>query len=130
MREIKSSGRRVDNGKWVEGSFVKNHSSCSICVISTTQAGARRFYKVIPETVGQYIGRTDKNDKEIFENCIVDICYKGIHYATATVKYDNNQFVLDTPGYVLSQSVWEDNDYSFEVIGNIHDKPRVDGGKQ
>ena len=68
MREICFRGKRTNNGEWVEGCLIKvdwrnKPTTCSIMPTRPTACN----YIVIPETVGQYTGLTDKNGKRIFE---------------------------------------------------------------
>lgn len=74
-REALFKGKRIDNGEWVEGNlFIPDYPDkpAEICIGTNT---VRITYDVIPETVGQFIGRYDKNDKKIFENDIVKTKY-------------------------------------------------------
>ena len=116
----------MEDGKFVYGSLVfvkendKSENELPHIVISY---GPDTFdwFEVEPETVGQFTGRYDKNDKEIFERDIV--VNKNIHGKKWIVEYRTDSeyvgFVLKeigTNGISLFTS-WND----IEVIGNIHD---------
>ena len=141
MREILFHGKRADNGEWVEGDLlqIKYYNKPIIECKIMPQTPVSSAYPVLPETVGQFTGLTDKNGKKIFEGDIVKT-----HYANAQksdfieqVVFHNGKFCAYFSNQLCKQwvnlydgtehlpqdkSVYMD---SVEVIGNIHDNPEL-----
>src|SRR5690606_23252015 len=67
MREILFRGKRIDNGDWVYGDLIHNIDCVKVRERETDINRIAKSYEVIPETVGQFTGLTDKNGKKIFE---------------------------------------------------------------
>ncbi|MEE0982233.1 MAG: YopX family protein [Acutalibacteraceae bacterium] len=132
MREILFRGKRTDNREWAYGFYAlkgkayKRQEQHCICVSTlASDCGFSYFVdlEVIPETVGQYTGLTDKNGKKIFEG---DIVAEFGEYAYE-VKWDVNtaNFYL---WYVAAESYtdfYEVPAGRLEIIGNIHDNPEL-----
>ena len=147
MREILFRGKRIDNGEWLEGSFLNDRDgSFYICPavsdISYGDGGNRRrigcWYKVNHSTVGQYTGLKDKNDKQIFDGDILHISKiadgLGGYYqppldypVNVVVKWDLCAWMWETlcedKRYISFPDAW--CHYECEVIGNIHDNPEL-----
>ena len=91
-------------------------------------AGHFKVFKVVPETVGQYTGMKDKNNRKIFEGDIIEYIFpvtnKAVEKETGVVIYDDCGFHIANDGCMLCVASG-DGDVVIEVIGNIHDNPEL-----
>lgn len=113
-REILFRGKD-ENGNWHEGDLMQNyiHHQGFLTIV---QNGCI-YIRVIPETVGQFTGRTDEFNVRIFENDIV--LYAG---AKGVVFYDSDSAMFMVK-FEENRSRWsfDSMDEKIEVIGMIDD---------
>ena len=122
QREILFSGKRVDTGEWVEGSLIGNDVIVGKIVEFEEDYFCTEFwYKVDPETVGQFTGMTDKKGKKLFEGDVYSMGDKNILYV---VIFDKSQFIGKQVGNrsLAGLEYWKSD---IEIIGNIHDNPEL-----
>lgn len=135
MRDILFRGKRVDNGEWVYGYYVRYDDEHYIFPQEEVNKGIDlggsldccQMHEVDPETVGQYIGKRDVNGTKIFEGDILEreyykgrterivICFEDTSFAYYYDDFRNCSDPIDDNEYGISLSYWN-------VAGNIHDK--------
>lgn len=117
--EILFRGKRFD-GVWSESHYPFGEIHSGVL-----------FYEFKPETIGQYTGHQDKNDKRIFEG---DICRDGDCIVVVEwMRYGWSCRVLKGCALALGMAfpLWqwdncpENGNRKLEVIGNIHDNPEL-----
>ena len=144
MREILFRGK-TDEEKWEYGVPITVVHNCYRKTVEITKSIEIEtefdfsrdidHEEVIPETIGQYTGLTDKNGTKIFEGDIVKAHITQNAY-THTKKYEgvyevkyhdkNCYFYLAKQGNnLLFDCNWEYCVSKIEVIGNIHDNPEL-----
>ena len=125
-RKILFKAKRKDNGEWVEGQYAYTTNPLTedgkpikhlIC------NGTNIFNDLIdPDTLCQYTGLTDKNDKKIWENDIVELP-DGEGYFTCEWEEGTARFVMNGDGLTVDfDNYWS---YQTEVAGNIFDNPEL-----
>lgn len=155
MREIEFRAKDF-TGNWRYGSllerkffdfrdgvqdFVSNYYISTIENDWTTSSVAlNKEYLIIPETIGQFTGLEDRNDKEIYEGDIVEMHYFFENHDPSTLGvFEDEDFIMgylryDELGLILIDK--ENNKYrvseyvqepceELEVIGNIYDNPEL-----
>jgi uncharacterized phage protein (TIGR01671 family) len=130
MREILFRGKCVDNGEWVYGDLQQMETMYILSKEKQTPPHIGCFWKpnmVIPETVGQFTGLTDKNGKKIFEGDVVRETFLATD-VIGDIRYIDGCF-----DFVFKRDGREVRDYlkcltcnhCVEIIGNIHDNPEL-----
>lgn len=129
MRTIKFRGKNRKTGKWFYSNLFDKDTKGNTH-IGTTSKGS---LDVIPDTVGQFTGLTDKNGKEIYEGDIlgwewnykeikgIDIKFKSISY----ICFEDSEWKCkDLHGNSVNLSSLAEI-LKPEIIGNIHDNPEL-----
>lgn len=119
MREILFRGKTVKE-EWVYGLLTHVGNAWYI----SNRAGSPLAYEVIPSTIGQYTGLTDKNGKRIFEGDIL-----SYNKSKEVVYFDTSlRIPCFTTGIGWGSSTKE-HPYKLSsrhvIIGNIHDNPKM-----
>lgn len=130
MREILFRGKRKNDGEWVCGFYERTWLTNGEVIeeIRDVEEPFRMqvFHEVIPETVGQYTGLTDRNGKRIFEGDILSErpLMNNVAFVGKVVFNEDAaafQIVFDTGRAFVLGSYSK----SYTVIGNIHDNPEL-----
>ena len=124
MREILFRGKVKNTNEWQYGDL-RHWTKKSVGIhhqeLHTT-------LRVIPETVGQYTGLTDKNGKRIFEGDIIDTpdrlikvvwFERNAQFDLNFIKHAHDKKIINFKGIEMRDLK------EYEVIGNIHDNPEL-----
>lgn len=136
MREILFRGKRIDNGEWVEGYYVKAldmydkeiHAIFDTMTTFYACGETSGFELVDPETICQYTGLIDKNGKKIWENDILEGHLDDKFPEDVTrekVIWHESGWKTEEPGCVDKEYLDEFDTENFEVVGNIFDNPEL-----
>ena len=139
MREILFRGKTPVRGEWVYGDLIQIadgrkfivNNKFGACIdekgnfINTEYPFVN---EVIPETVGQFTGLTDKNGKKIFEGDIVKTgSLQGkIVFNTKSCGFEFwYNIVVGAYGERATHKINLSTMRNYIVIGNIHDNPEL-----
>ena len=125
MREILFKAKRINNGEWVEGYYLRDQYHIGGKDIIFYRKDSDRFTvytdRIDIETLCQFTGLTDKNGKRIWENDIIQ--YGAVAAVVKFGEYGNGNlgFYVDFPeetNYRKDFSYWAKK---VVVIGNAVD---------
>ena len=136
-REILFRGKRLGNNEWLYGSHFTDSGEDYIIPQNLLGINDYEEYQVDQNTVGQFTGQYDKNDKKIYEGDVVRWEYpdydnytgwRGTVKNVCKVTFEYGSFRINAYPYNLGscEDFFEDKEtYGLEVIGNIYDNPEL-----
>lgn len=136
MIERLFKGKRKDTGEWTEGYFFKIWDR--VFLLWGMTGDSPNMEEVIPETVGQYTGLTDKNGKRIFEGdiiraitldtgteCLAVVCFGNFIDENNGDEYIGFYIEFDGIKTTAAQLAMKECKNRIEVVSNIYDNPEL-----
>lgn len=121
MRTIKFRGKNPRSNQWETGNLVVCENG-ETRIMYAYRPCATVTSTVIPETVGQFTGLTDKNGVEIYEG---DIATDGENIYTVEFSMWSYAFVWNKHGSQNNFHFEKDDNQEMELVGNIYDNPEL-----
>lgn len=127
--------KRIDNGEWVFGHYVKGldmyakevHLIFELATIFYSSGETDGWYEVDSSTICQCTGSNDKNGNLIWENDIARIIFNGIEHIYRVIWDESELDFKVTNGKEFYKSNFEYLSCcdEVEIIGNIFDNPEL-----
>ena len=111
-------------GKWVCGSYLRDNTICQneLGYDDVLKQPAPKFvdYLVIPETVGQYIFKTDSNGEKLY---VGDVVWSSVIKDTIEIIFDEKEgkFLLKNEKYTFGAYILDISEYYWVRLGTIFD---------
>lgn len=119
MQEIEFRAKGLLKDRWYYGFFVKGESPLNNFIINMNEQVMDKGHLIDEDTLGQYTGRKDKNDKKIFDGDIICFNDKNLPLIVQWYEY---KWVLTEPIDNRTKIDFMDNlAKECEIIGNIYD---------
>lgn len=146
MKTFKFRGKRIDNGEWIYGSLVVETypDFYNYSIRTKDEEDWTSKYRDVPvdkNTLGQFTGLKDKNDKEIYEGDIIRMHYFFDNYDPETLGAFEDEaeiigvvkcellggfYVETVDDHSSCYLQWvEEPTEELEVLGNIYDNPEL-----
>ena len=116
MREILFKAKVVGSDKWATGDLTHDNEPDKVFI--ETMYPHWIMKEIVPRTVCQFTGLTDKNGNKIFEN---DILKTGLSETVVVWDKTKARFTLRSRSGYPMNALTEDIAKAREVVGNIFD---------
>lgn len=126
MRIIKFRGKDIETGEWIYGDLIHpmGHYPAILSIYPTVE-GKVGYSEIAvnEETIGQFTGLYDKNKNEIYEGDILNV--------PGTLKKIEVRFVRGVFAFLWNGNLDDESPVNTqtqewaEIIGNIHDNPKL-----
>ncbi|MBQ9460128.1 MAG: hypothetical protein IJU66_09385 [Oscillospiraceae bacterium] len=120
-------GKTIEGNKWVYGNGA-HQTDIGMCYV---QYGGQRIHQQVqPDTLGEYIMRTDKKGMDVFTGDVVKITRHGCPDYSGYVSYSkmHTAYVVVTTRSKYGTEVelpLPPDDMDIEVLGNVYDNPEL-----
>lgn len=128
-REIKFRGFSEKHNQWVYGYYVFCRGHHYILQAYNSNGCDERWeaadwIEVVPESVGQYTGQRDNNEKEIYEGDIIDKKFRWAISFKDCAFYAKNEY---SKAYLLPEIIRKRRiaGRPIEVVGNVYENPEL-----
>lgn len=132
MRNIKFRGFNKSLKKWIFGAPYFSEGDWWILVDENTKSDdiGTGSYLVDENSIGQYTGLEDKNDKEIYKGDVLELTdWYDNSISIHTVAFNNSAFVCLRPDDTEHPFFYlQGNDFlkdGYKIIGNIYQNPEL-----
>lgn len=134
MNNYKFRGKIIGQNVWAYGFFLEDRkiTECKIRSYIRVKDNDDYFFhcEVLPETVGQWTGKTGMQNIELYSGDIIE--YNGQDFPDAVgrravITYDKDlaRFVAGLGKNGIGPNLW----HECKKLGNIHDNPELMEGK-
>jgi len=127
-RDILFRAKRVNGGKWLESMTISRGTIKRKAHDIFMEISPDKWVGIIPETVGQFTGLTDKNGNKIFEGDILKINHNSEYKNPLLCEWDSYNACFKFTdkndydcAYYLNQKDLSQN----EITGNVFDNPKL-----
>lgn len=111
-REILFRGKSIKDDRWYYGYYLYDER-VDRAYIQYEASDHMLSVEILPNTVGQWTGKVDKNDEKIFENQVFDI--------GQTVNGQSQFYIKSCIGGWDIRYAFNDSRYEYDTVGFMHD---------